>query len=76
MLLQLNKPADALTAYEADLKKHPNRFNGLYGAGLASEKIKNDEKAGFYYRQLLAVANAPAANRPELARARLYLKKG
>lgn len=29
MLLQMNKPAAALTAYEADLKRHPGRFNGL-----------------------------------------------
>jgi cytochrome c-type biogenesis protein CcmH/NrfG len=28
----------ALKAYEADLERHPNRFNGLYGAGLALKK--------------------------------------
>ncbi len=75
MLLQLNKPAEALAAYEADLKKHPNRFNGVYGAGLASEKIKNNEKATHYYDQLLAIASSPNANRPELEMARLFLKK-
>ena len=75
MLLQLNKPAEALEAYEADLKKHPNRFNGLYGAGLASERINNTEKATYYYQQLRAVANSPGANRPELEIAKLFLKK-
>ena len=75
MLLQLNKPAEALEAYEADLKKHPNRFNGLYGAGLASEKINNVEKATYYYQQLTAIANSPAANRPELGMAKLFLKR-
>jgi len=43
MLLELNKPADALIAYEADLKKHPNRYNSLSGASNCREKLK---KAG------------------------------
>jgi hypothetical protein len=75
MLLQLNKPAGALVAYEADLQKHPNRFNGLYGAAVACEKINNIDKAGYYYKQLLAIANSSNANRPELEKARLFLKK-
>ncbi|MCW3089339.1 MAG: hypothetical protein JWP81_408 [Ferruginibacter sp.] len=75
MLLQLNKPAEALEAYEADLKKHPNRFNGLYGAALASERINNIEKARYYYRQLATIANSPNVNRSELAAAKLFLKQ-
>ena len=75
MLLQLNKTGDALEAYEADLKTHPNRFNGLYGAASASEKIKNIEKATYYYQQLLKIANTATANRHELKTARLFLKK-
>jgi tetratricopeptide (TPR) repeat protein len=75
MLMQLNKPAEALTAYEADIKTHPNRFNGLYGAGLASERANNLEKAKYYYRQLAVIANSPTANRAELKNARLFLKK-
>ncbi len=75
MLLQLNKPTEALVAYEADLKKHPNRFNGLYGAALASEKINNIDKANYYYKQLLAIANSPDAKRPELEKVKLFLKK-
>jgi hypothetical protein len=75
MLLELNKPAEALEAYEADLKTHPNRFNGLYGAGLASERISNIEKAKYYYQQLITIANSPAANRPELDMAKSFLKK-
>jgi hypothetical protein len=75
MLLQLNKPTEALEAYEADLKKHPNRFNGLYGAALASERINNIEKAKYYYQQLTAIANSPTANRPELEMAKSFLKK-
>jgi tetratricopeptide (TPR) repeat protein len=75
MLQAINKPNEALDAYEKDLKKHPNRFNGLYGAGLASEKTNNIEKAKYYYQQLALNATSPGANRPELEKARLFLKK-
>ena len=75
MLLEMDQPAEALAAYEWDLKKHPNRFNGLYGAGLASERIQNVEKAKKYYGQLNTTVGSTATNRPELTVARLYLKK-
>lgn len=75
MLMKMNKPGKALEAYEADLKKHPNRFNGLCGAALAAEKLHNVEKTNFYYRQLTNIANATDSSRPELKAARLYLKK-
>jgi tetratricopeptide (TPR) repeat protein len=62
----------ALAAYEADLKDHPNRFNALYGAGMAAERSGDRQKAGDYYRQLLAIA-APHSDRHELQAARQYL---
>jgi hypothetical protein len=75
MLLQMNQPPKALEAYEADLKTHPNRFNGLYGIGLAAEKLHDFKKANSSYRQLAVVANASGSNRLELESARLFLKK-
>ncbi len=75
MLIEMNKPAEALKAYEEDLKKHPNRFNGLYGAALAAEKSNNIEKANTYYRQLIAIANSSGLNRHEIETAKLFLKK-
>ena len=75
MLLQMNKPAEALEAYEANLKKHPNRFNGLYGAALAAERFNNSGKANAYYHQLTSIANSTNSSRPELEAARLFLKK-
>ncbi len=52
MLMLMSRPAEALEYYEAALKTHPNRFNGLYGAGLASEKSGNPGKAKLFYGQL------------------------
>jgi tetratricopeptide (TPR) repeat protein len=75
MLMQMNKPDKALDMYVANLKKHPNRFNGLYGAGLAAERSGNIKKANYWYQQLADIANATGSNRPELDAARLFLKK-
>jgi tetratricopeptide (TPR) repeat protein len=72
MLLEMSRPAEALVAYEANLEKHPNRFNGLYGAGRAAERAGNLDKARHYYRQLLTVASA-SSTRPEIATIRGFL---
>ncbi len=74
MLMKMNLPDEALIAYEADLKKHPNRFNSISGAALASEKTNNAAKAKQYYDQLLSLASV--SGREELAVAKAYLKKG
>src|SRR5207248_6344629 len=37
MLLEANQPANALKEFEASLKKEPNRFRTVYGAGRAPE---------------------------------------
>ncbi|MRG46900.1 tetratricopeptide repeat protein [Chitinophaga sp. SYP-B3965] len=73
MLLQMNKPAIALIAYEATLKEHPNRFNSLYGAGIAAKKLGDKEKANTYHQQLITIATN--TDRPELEIAKLSLKK-
>lgn len=75
MLLQMKKPAEAFAAYEAELGKHPNRFNSLYGAATASEQLQDEQKAITYYQQLVQVANSPGSNRPELSYAKTYLKQ-
>lgn len=75
MLFQMNKPALALEAYEADLKQHANRFNGLYGAASAAEGSNNLQKAKGYYQQLVDIAKSSNTSRPELAIAGSFLKK-
>ena len=41
MLVLLEKPVEAIEAYEASLQISPNRFNSLYGAGRAAELTGN-----------------------------------
>lgn len=75
MLLQSNKAKEALLAYEDDLLKQPNRFNGLYGAAKASEMSNNTSKAKHYYKLLTDVASVTETTRPELVTARSFLQK-
>lgn len=70
----LGQPRQALTAYEADLKNQPNRFNGLYGAALACEQMKNGEKARAYYQQLTSLAKTSEPGRIELQKAMQFLQ--
>ncbi len=72
MFLQINEPAKALEAYEADLLKHANRFNALYGAALAADKSGNKEKAIGFYKRLIAIG--PTSQRIETIKAKEYLR--
>ncbi len=75
LLLELNRPEQALAEYETDLKFNPNRFNGLYGAARAAEMAGKNDKAGTYYAQLVKVCDGSSSDRPELSRARGLLAK-
>ncbi len=75
MLLLMNKPDKALIAYESDLQKHPNRFNALYAAGLAAEKIGDVQNAKKYFLQLVKTIGNTASNRSEVINSKRYLEK-
>ena len=71
MLLQMDQPAAALDAFEATLKKEPNRFRALSGAIRAATRAGQAERARGHAETLLKVcARADAAARPELAEAK------
>ncbi|SFP90874.1 tetratricopeptide repeat protein [Parafilimonas terrae] len=74
MLMQTNQNKAALNAYDAVLIKNPNRFNSLYNAGIAAQKSGDNEKANFYFKQLLAVTDIASSGRPEIGVARSFLK--
>jgi len=73
VLLDLNRPEQALAEYELDLKFNPNRFNGLYGAGKAAQMAGKNDKSNTYYAQLVKICNGSNSDRPELSRARALL---
>src|SRR6267142_670279 len=51
MLMEMQKPQEALAEYETSLRTDPNRFNGLYGAAQAAEMAHQKDKATAYYAQ-------------------------
>lgn len=72
LLMEMGDPLKALKAYEFDLKQHPNRFNGLYGAAKAAKALNNKEKANKYF-QLLINQSKKASDRIELREAIDYV---
>ena len=70
MLLELNRPKEALAEYEGSLKRAPRRLVGLYGAA-RSAKLEGDAvKAGRYYAELVDVTKASDGTRAEIKEAR------
>ena len=65
LLLEMNKPVPALSAFESNLKTHANRFNSLYGAGMAASKSGNNAKAKSYFDKLLKIAGENNSTRKE-----------
>lgn len=73
LLLELERPAEALAAYEAALADSPRRFNGLAGAARAARAAGDREKTAVYYEALVELASASEARAAELDEARAYL---
>ena len=53
LLLQLNRPAQALTAYQQTLVTDPNRLRSVYGAAKAAASVGDSATARAYYEQLV-----------------------
>lgn len=74
MYMEIGDFSNAINAYKADLNRHPNRFNGLYGAGLALEKAGDIQKANQYYEQLLANSNTSLSDRPQMLAIKSFMR--
>jgi tetratricopeptide (TPR) repeat protein len=70
LLLEINRPEQALAEYETDLKFNPNRFDGLYGAAQAAEKAGKTQAASSYYSELVKSCAGSNSTRPELGQAK------
>ena len=66
LLLEMNRPKEALTAYESSMINNPNRFNSLYGAGKSAELTGDAEKAKFYFTKLLKLNEGLKSNREQI----------
>ncbi|RDK02906.1 hypothetical protein DLM46_10230 [Paraburkholderia lacunae] len=75
MLLEMKRPAEALTAYEAAMQATPNRLRGLYGAAKAAAMAKDQQKAKAYYGKLVVLTQNADTVRPEVRQAKMYLSQ-
>ena len=66
ILLELGRPQEALVEYKKALTLSPNRFNGLFNAGMAAEAAGDKALAQSYYATLLKLtADGSQSTRPE-----------
>jgi tetratricopeptide (TPR) repeat protein len=73
LMLDLDRPAEALAAFERSIELNPGRFNALAGAGRAAELAGKSGVARDHYRHLLELAADGDGTRPAIAGARAYL---
>jgi tetratricopeptide (TPR) repeat protein len=73
LLLELNRPAEALLAYEATLVREPNRARTLYGAARAAAMAGDRDRARAHYTALAELMAEADASRPEPRAAREFL---
>lgn len=74
MLLELQRPQEALIEYDLALKASPNRFNGLFNAGRAAEMAGHKEKAAEYYSAFMKTTqNGAQSSRMEFAHVKAFL---
>lgn len=72
LLLELDRPAEALAAYQRSLAHYPSRFNSLLGAARAARTSGGESLALNYYAQLLASARGRSRG-PAVDEARAFV---
>ncbi|HKO82405.1 MAG TPA: hypothetical protein VJU78_18475, partial [Chitinophagaceae bacterium] len=72
MLLQMNKPDEALAMYEATLKKRPNRRNSIYGAWMAAQASGKGDLAKNYSKQFQDLTGKDISGDPKLISALMF----
>jgi tetratricopeptide (TPR) repeat protein len=75
MLLERGMAKEALGAFEATLRKEPNRLGATLGAGAAAEKSADSAKARQHYVAAIALAENADPVRPQIAHARAFVAR-
>ena len=75
MLLDRGMAKDALAAFEATLKKEPNRLGATLGAGAAAERSGNSAKAREHYAAAVALTENADPVRAQIAQAREFVAR-
>jgi tetratricopeptide (TPR) repeat protein len=75
MLLERGQAREALAAFEATLRKEPNRLGATIGAARAADKAGDAAKARQHYAAAVALTENADLARPEVAEARAFMAK-
>lgn len=75
MLVLLDRPEEAVAEYQAALERSPNRFNSLYGLGLAAERADRSDLANEAYAKLVQLSADGEETREHVARAETFLQE-
>ena len=73
MLLERGMAKEALAAFEATLKKEPNRLGATLGAGAAAEKSGDSAKARQHFVAAIALTENADPVRPQILQARAFV---
>jgi len=73
MLLERGMAREALGAFEATLRKEPNRLGATLGSGVAAEKLGDVAKARQHYAAAVALTENADPVRPQIAHARAFV---
>jgi tetratricopeptide (TPR) repeat protein len=66
LLLEMSQPEDALEQYRLTLETSPNRFNSIYGCGIAAEQLGKTNTAKEYFTSLLDLNRSSGLTRDRL----------
>jgi tetratricopeptide (TPR) repeat protein len=66
LLLEMNLPDEALEQYRLTLVTNPNRFNSIYGCGIAAEQIGETNMAKEFFTSLLGLNSSSDLTRDRL----------
>lgn len=75
LVLEFDRPADALVEYEKSLEAFPNRFHGHYGAARAAQRSGKPEAARKHYEHLMEMSRDGDGWKEERAAAREFLSR-
>jgi len=76
MLMEMNRPDDAMKHFVETLRRTPGRPKAVYGIARAAERLGNKQAARRRYLEFLALWKGAYKDRPEIAVARHFLSPG
>jgi len=73
LLLETGHPREALTEFEASLKRTPRRLAGIYGAARSARQAGDQAAATRHFAELVTLTRSGDASRAEIKEARAYI---